>query len=157
MITIERTKDYELRQAEIEDLPKMENCAREFYASSRFLKGFDIAKFCQLWSQLLARGTGVIFMLESDGEIQGSIGGVIYPDAYSESLIATEFFWFVRHSERGQGLKLYRAFETWAREKACDEIRMVHLHDSMPERLATLYRRLGYQAAETHYVKELAP
>ena len=80
---------------------------------------------------------------------------MLYPDLYSGDLIATEFFWFVRAEVRGQGLKLYYAFEAWARARHCAQIRMVHLLDLMPERLAKVYRRLGYEPAETHYVKEL--
>jgi len=144
-----------LIRATTEDLPRMEMGAREFYASSRFLQAFDMERFIRLWTDLLTRDIGAIFAFQIGDAINGAIGGVIYPDAYNGHLIATEMFWFVQEGYRGEGLELYRAFELWARKKKCAEIRMVHLLDSMPGRLAVLYRRWGYEPAEIHYRKEL--
>ncbi len=146
-----------IRKATIEDLPKMEGCARRFYNASQFLKNFDAARFVALWTNLLDRDMGVIFLLHAAGEIRGAIGGVVYPDTYSQRLVATEFFWWVDPSERGSaGIALYHKFEAWARQKHCDEIRMVHLVDSMPEKLERVYRHWGYTPCEVHYRKELA-
>ncbi len=144
-----------IRQATVEDLPRMESAARAFFASSRFLRRFDMDRFIRAWAALLSSGTGVIFALFDRDEVCGAIGGVVYPDINTGELIASEFFWFIRPGSRGDGLRLYRAFERWARTQACRQIRMVHLTDSMPDRLARVYRRLGYLPAETHYVKEL--
>jgi GNAT superfamily N-acetyltransferase len=164
MIRFEPTTDlkpaqgYHITPARAEDLPRLEPIAREFYASSRFLKRFDISLFCQAWEALLRNGTGVIYLLiDGAGEITGTIGGVAYPDLYSGALVATEFFWFVREGCRGKGIELYKSFERWAREKQCVEIRMVHLLDSMPEKLERVYRSLGFSPTEKHYAKELVP
>ena len=142
-------------RATVSDLPRMETAAREFYALSRFLHGFDMARFVTLWTDLLEKDMGVIFAVENGAGIHGAIGGVVYPEPYSGDPVATEFFWFIKPEHRGSGLDLYRAFELWARKKGCKQIRMVHLMDLMPGRLAVLYRRLGFEAAEMHYVKEL--
>lgn len=147
---------FSARVATVADLERMEATAREFYASSRFLHGFQLSRFVALWTHLLGTGGGVIFVLGSQ-DIDGALGGVVYPEPYSGVLVATEFFWFVRPGCRGAGMRLYRAFEAWARARGCAQIRMVHLTDSMPERLAEVYGRLGYEAAEVHYVKELRP
>lgn len=147
---------YRVVPAQVEDLPRLEPIAREFYAASRFLKRFDISLFCRAWETLLANGTGGIYLLvDGAGEIAGTIGGVVYPDLYSGALVATEFFWFVREGCRGKGIELYKSFEQWARARGCAEIRMVHLLDSMSEKLERVYRRLGFEPAETHYVKEI--
>lgn len=144
-----------MRQATIDDLARMGELAAAFYDSSRFLRGFRLERFTAFWSQLLG-GAGVIFVDESaDGAITGAIGGLAYPEPYSGELVATEFFWFVLPGARGGGLRLYRAFEAWASERGCSQLRMVHLEDSMPDRLATVYTRLGFIAAERHFVKEL--
>lgn len=144
-----------LRNATAADLPRLANLAEQFYSASRFLKRFDLERFCTVWRTLLEGGSGVVFLLEDEGAIAGTLGGMLYPDLYSGDLIATEFFWFVDPANRGGGMQLYRAFEAWACANHATEIRMVHLHDSMPERLSVLYRRLGYVAAETHYTKDL--
>lgn len=136
----------------------METAAREFYASSKFLKNFDMQRFSAVWASLLGTGAGAIFLLLDDpgSEVLGALGGVVYPDPYSGDSIATEFFFFVREKSRGQGLKLYKLFEDWAKERGCLEVRMVHLTDLFPEQLDRLYRRLGFEPAEVHYVKRVA-
>lgn len=134
----------------------MHAAAKEFYASSKALRHFDIEKFTAIWAQFLAVNFGVIFLAEADGLIVGALGGVIHPDLYGSELIAEEFFWFIRQDSRGSGLKLYAKFEQWASERGAVEIQMVHLLDLMPEKVSTFYRRAGYSPIETRYSKRLA-
>lgn len=145
-----------IKQATIEDLPKIELCATDFYSSSQFLKAFDLTRFCELWTGLIENNVGVIFAFEDlDGNWAGMLGGMAYLEIYSGRMTATEMFWFVREGFRGPGLKLYKAFEKWARDKECSEIRMVHLLDSMPQKLERVYTHFGYKPAEIHYSKDL--
>lgn len=144
-----------IRRATVADLPALEPLACEFYASSAILKRFDMARFVNLWTQLLA-GPAAIFVAEQNGVIVGALGGVMYPDTYSDEMIATEFFWFVLQAHRGDGMRLYKAFEQWGKDSGAKQLRMVHLADSEPDRLRMLYGRLGYTPAEMHYMKEVA-
>ncbi len=141
--------------ATVADLPKMAECAAEFSRSSRLIRPFEMARFQALWTSLIESGTGAIFSLVDAGRIVGFIGGVVYPEPYCDELIAQEFFWFVQGEHRGQGLRLYRAFEQWAREKGCAQIRMAHLSDLMPEKLKRVYALLGFKEVETSYAKDL--
>lgn len=144
-----------IRQATVEDLPRLSACATEFYSSSKFLKTFDLGKFVAMWAALLQNGTGVIFVIEESGELVGTIGGVAYPEAYSSELIAQEFFWWINRESRGRGIRLYKEFEDWARERGCSQIRMGHLLDSMPEKVAKFYERMGFVAVEVNFCKTL--
>jgi len=144
-----------IRTAAAEDLARLAPLAQQFYASSRFLREFDIQKFEAFWTGLIASGMGVIFVLEDGGAIAGTIGGLAYAEPYSGELLAQEFFWFVDEAQRGQGIRLYRRFEQWAREKGCAEVRMGHLADSMPAKVAAFYERVGYTKVETLYAKRL--
>lgn len=145
-----------IRPATIADLENVGPVAEEFYASSRFLTGFNLQRFAAFWAPMLESGLGsIIVAIDESGRVAGAIGGVIYPEPYTGELVATEFFWFVSATQRGQGMTLYREFEAWARRGGASQIRMVHLLDSMPERLSAVYKRLGFEPAETHYVKEL--
>ncbi len=142
--------------ATVEDLPRMEACAQEFYASSKHLRKFRIEEFRKVWDTLLNACDAVIFIQEEDGEIIGTIGGLLHPNLYSEKeLIAEEFFWFVRTEARGAGVKLYRAFEQWARDNGAQWIQMMHMKDVMPEKVAHFYERIGYEPIETRYEKRL--
>lgn len=145
-----------IRQATIEDLAELEPCARAFYATSTHLKLFDMGRFVALWSGLLTSGTGAIFCLFDGDKLNGALGGVIYPEAYSELMIAQEFFWFVKEEARGGGVRLYHEFERWAKAKGADVLRMAYLVDSMPGKVEKFYRRAGLQPVEVCYSKELA-
>lgn len=146
-----------LRIAAVEDLPRLAHLAEEFYSSTDVLHGFHLDRFIALWTTLLGNGSGVVFLLEKGGEIIGTIGGVCYPETYSPRLISQEFHMFIAKEHRGGFglLKLMRAFENWAREKGCTEVRIAHLHDLQPERLGPFYQRLGYKQLEVNYMKKL--
>ncbi len=130
--------------------------AREFYASSKFLHGFELERFVNLWTGFLESGTGVIFVAIHGEEIVGAIGGIAHQDLYNGRMLASEMFWRVNDGERGEGVRLYRAFERWAEEHGCQRIIMAYLHDVMPEKVARFYERLGFVAVETHYSKTLS-
>jgi len=146
-----------IRAATIDDLPLMQSTAEAFYASSKYLRGFDISRFCRTWEALISSGMGVIYILETDGRIVGALGGMKYQDLYNGEQIAIEFFWFIEPRYRGQGLGLYYQFEDWAKAQSCSQIRMAHLCDLMPEQIKFLYGELGFEAIEIHYAKELQP
>lgn len=131
--------------------------AQEFYASSKFLRKFEIDKFVTFWKNMIESGMGTIIAAFDEGEPIGAIGGLAYPDPYSGEMTVQEFFWFVRPEHRGPaGLRLYFALEKWAKEeKGATVIRMAHLTDSMPEKLTRVYTRLGFEHAETVYSKDL--
>jgi hypothetical protein len=148
-----------ISRAEIQDLGRLGELAQEFYAASRFLVTFDLDLFIKFWTGLLTSEMGVIFTLMEGHDIVGVIGGIAHREPYSQAFLAHEFFWFVRKESRGGfgSLALYRRFEKWAlEEKRCSSIQMVHLQDSTPEKLKRFYRRLGFEPAETVYVKKLA-
>lgn len=144
-----------IHAATVEDLPSISAYAEEFYAQSKHLKAFDAATFEQSWKQFLLLGIGVILISIEDDHPTGWIGGISYPDVNSGKQTAIEMFWFVRPGSRGSGVRLYREFEQWARLKGCDELRMVHLSDSMPDKLKRFYEAQGFDEVETHYAKEL--
>ncbi len=140
------------------DLPRLVELARAFWAESAVLQStgeFDEARFAGLWTALLASGAGVIFVLEAAGLVVGALGAVVYHEPYTDRLIGSEMFWFVEGAYRGRGAQLYREFERWAADQECSQLRMVHLVDSMPERLHRFYAAAGYRPAEVHYTKEV--
>jgi GNAT superfamily N-acetyltransferase len=144
-----------IRPLSVTELPLLEACAREFYGASRFLETFDMNRFRAIWEALLGSGNAVIFIDDRDGEIAGTLGGLVHPDIYGGELVAEEFFWFVRESHRGRGIRLYREFERWARDKGAVSIQMVHLLDVMPQKVSQFYLCEGFQPVETRYAKSL--
>lgn len=146
-----------IERLKIEDIESLGTIAKNFFASTKFLNNFDMEVFKKSWSYFLENDIGVIFVSRnSEGEPIGTIGGCKCPDVNTGALSAMEFFWFVNPECRGDGLKLLKRFEKWAKEEGCKSVTMVHLSDSMPEKVKHVYERFGYAAAETHYIKEVA-
>lgn len=145
-----------IREATPEELPMLDTCARAFYESSKHLKEFDLGRFTSLWGGWIRSGIGAVFILIDSGAIVGAIAGIVHPDAYSAAIVAQEFFWFVLPDFRGGGVRLYRVFEAWARDKGCNIVRMAYLTDSMPGKVKDFYERLGFSAVEVAYSKELS-
>ncbi len=141
--------------ATIADLPRLAALAGEFSASSNHIRGFNMDRFVAVWETQIGNGNGAIFLLMNGEKPEGMIGGIFYEEIYSGERVATEFFWFVHKDSRGGGIKLYRRFEEWAVENKCVEIRMVLLADSMPDKVANFYERVGYSKVETLYAKRL--
>lgn len=144
-----------IRQISKAELPGLSSCAQEFYRSSRFLDSFSIDRFREIWEPLLDNGAGVIFIDDRDGEIAGTMGGIIHREIYGEERVAEEMFWFVRQAFRRTGILLYRQFERWAIANSAARIQMVHLLDSMPEKVGRFYLREGFEPVETRYSREL--
>lgn len=143
-----------VRTATVADLFRMEDTAKQFYAASKYLRYFDFKKFRDVWASLL-RNQGIILIYESEGQIKGALGGLLHTSLYGQELIAEEFFWFMRHDSRGAGVRLYAAFEEWAKKQGAACIHMVHLEDVMPDKVAHFYLSRGYEPIETRYEKRL--
>lgn len=143
-----------IREASPDDLPKLVKLASQFYSVSTHLEDFSLDSFCENWSKLIT-GPGVIFLSTDGTEITGALGGVAYPDINSGTQQAVEFFWWVDPEYRGHGVRLYKAFEEWAKARGCSVLRMMALSDSKPEQLFKFYSRKGFKLVEFHYVKNL--
>ncbi len=152
-VSRETSRIRELRLSEVDSLIPL---SREFYAASRFLGEFDIEKFRQIWATLLNGDMGVILVWDDGNGPVGVIGGFVHPELYGGAILAEEMFWFTSEKRRSVGVALYRAFEAWARSRGAESIQMVHLMDSMPEKVASFYVRLGFEPIETRYSKRLA-
>ena len=144
-----------IREVPVSELPALEAAALAFYGSSRFLHEFRIEHFIELWTAFISSGAGVILTDAPPGAIGGLIGGMVHRDIYGSALIAEEFFWFAEPEARGAGVRLYRAFEAWARRRGAAHVQMCHLFDVMPEKVARFYLREGFVPIEMRYEKRL--
>jgi len=147
-----------IREVKVEELPMLQECATAFYAASSHLHEFKMDLFSATWKPQIERGVGVIFGMFEGDRIVGTIGGLVSGDLYSGEPYSIEFFYYVLPEFRGTilSMKLYFAFERWSRERECSYIQMAALADSMPEEMAEMYRRLGFNPVEVTYRKELA-
>ncbi len=149
-----------IRAATKEDIPRLNEIAIEFFSCSKHLEGFSLERFIASWTTILEADMGCIFIAVNEkDDIVGTIAGLSYPDINSGVQTALETFWYVleRHRTGGTGIRLCRRFEEWARERGCAWVRMGHLADVMPDTVASMYERLGYEKTETMYAKRINP
>lgn len=141
-----------IRPAIAADISALVHMGERFLAASPYADVLtknpqQMATLCQQ----LIDGTGVILVLDGGSGPVGMIGLYCAPHFLSGDLSVGEVFWWVDPDQRGQGVRLMRAAETWARERGAVAMQMVAPDD----RVGALYQRLGYQPVERTYLRVL--
>ena len=145
-----------IRKLELSELDKLSDGAEQFFVEGKIPGKFDIEIFKRNWTFFYEGNFGCIFVLIDENEkVYGAIGCIKVPDLMTATIIASEMFWYVLNGHRGEGMKLFNAFEKWAKENGCQSIRMIHLTGLMVDELKSLYLRRGYREVETAYEKEV--
>lgn len=139
-----------IRSIRIDEIRNVIEFTMQF--KSAFLE-VDLDYCSKRYEQMFKDNIAEIFVLEKCGKLIGSLGFIKAPDVLNGRLTFIEMFWFVDPESRGDGLKLFRHFEKYAKECGAKQIAMIHLSDSYPEKLKRLYLRSGYKLVENHYIK----
>lgn len=129
---------------------------KSFFNEGKMPGGFVPSAFIHSWSKLIESGVGAIHASFDGDTITGGIAAILCPNMFNGKTMAVECLWYVLPEYRGQGLKLFFAFEEWAKRHGATMLSMIHLHALQPEKLKKLYERMGYHAVETNYIKEVA-
>lgn len=144
------------KESELEELSEV---LLNFYAMMPYTKEKDTVKWRitweSKWKKLIDAGAGAILALKKSGKIIGGIGMMFFPALEDDVVTCGEAFWYVDEKERGGGLKLLLKAQKYAKEMGARRMTMIHLSNSMPNRLKGLYERLGFKEIETHYMKEI--
>lgn len=137
----------------------------EAHTIAALMKGFesetvhvkvDVAYTGAKYEQMVRDGIACLFIMEDGGgKMIGGLGCIKGQDLHSPRTIAVETYWYVHPEHRGEGKALLDHFENWAKENGCDATAMIHLSDSMPESLESLYVRRGYSLVEKHFIKKV--
>lgn len=142
-----------IREATEQDIPRMVEMGRKFRAESSYAKHFadNPEALRSLGVKLLSSGGGIL-VAESNGELIGMLGFIVYDHFISGDKTAGEVFWWVEPDHRGTaGLKLLREAEKRSRNAGATWMQMIAPND----RVATLYGRLGYVFVESTYQRAL--
>lgn len=113
--------------------------------------------FCdeQVARKMMLEYEGNTLIMESENAIIGVIAGFVASYPLNEEKVFQEAIWYVRKGYRTHGVKLLRALESWCWRRGIKKVVMVHMANSMPEKLKRFYESLGYRPLETHYIKEI--
>ena len=89
---------------------------------------------------------------------KGFIVGMIAPSfLHPDRLQCSELAWYVETEYRGTSvaLRLMKMYEQHAKDRGCDKITMVCLESLNPLSTGNIYKKLGYNKLETHFIKEV--
>lgn len=146
-----------VREATLEDMPRILELGREFFAESGY-KGiieYDEDSARTTFEGLIASETAVILLMEMGGLIVGGAGAMVAPFYMNANqLVGQEFFWFVSEDFRGtrQALDLFNCLEAWSRSVGAEFFVMIALRENF-DKVSKLYERKGYIKTETNFIK----
>lgn len=135
-----------IRDAVLDDIPELVEMGRRFIEQAKLHVGFDRAS-CEILLQQLIEGEGGLLLR---GE-NSMFGAVIYPHPFNNAhTIGQELFWY---SEGREGFRLLREAEKAIKGK-CNSMVMVTMETVNPDRMASLYGKMGFVPMERGFVKE---
>ena len=141
-----------IREAVIADIPHLTVMGLHFvrsYSSSGLIEENPDAIF-DMMLRLVESDQAVVLVAEAKKPI-GMLGAHLLHHPMSNEFIATELFWWVEPMHRGNGIKLMRAFEAWAKKKGARK-----LHMSAPnEKTGRIYTAAGFRKLEESYQKDI--
>ena len=145
-----------VRQAKIEDFPEVCRMAKSFYACTEYQSiEFDDASCFLLFKDSLDKG--MCFVSESEC-ITGFILGLPFPCPMNRLVtMATELAWWVEplYRNTSAGVKLLKALEESAEQNGCVSLSMICLESLEPEKIQSIYQRIGYVQVERTFLRAL--
>lgn len=139
-----------------EDIPLIAEIGRSFHNEvPSIINTYNTDITIQSITALLDGGIGRLYGLVEDDKYVGVLLAIVAPDLFTGVLSAKELAWYVKPEHRRYGIKLLRRFEEDAVNEGVSSIFLCHLVDSMPDKVARLYTKLGYSKQDVIYRKDL--
>ncbi len=144
----------EVRRATIDDFSQAEALFKEFVSES--LQDFGVRIEKAALTKTMQELVNTCLVLENgNGNLIGLLAGKIINEPMSGAKIFQEVVWYVLKAHRKYGLLLIKAMENRLKDEGIKAMIMVHMGNSMPEKLARLYERMGYKHLECHFFKRI--
>jgi GNAT superfamily N-acetyltransferase len=145
-----------IRAGTEQDIAAIIRMAREFWKNTAFDEVYEPEMVACMAQACIDQGLMSVY--EHDGAVRGFACGICGPLlASSEVLAGTEMAWWVDEDARGgtAGVKLLRHLEGLAKNVGVKYWTMVFMESSMPETVASIYKKMGYKKTETSYMRVL--
>ncbi len=145
-----------IREATHGDLDALVGMGQEFRNSTPYSLEIisNPGQYRAIGTLLIESPGGVLLVREVDGVPVGMLGGSVFIHPLSGEKTAGELFWYSLPAHRGvTGVRLLKAFETWAREHGAAYIQMVQ--PVWADQVGALYAALGYQKLEVAWTRHL--
>ena len=139
-----------------DELIELHKVLEAFYEKMPYKKKtLDASVWANKWMPLIESKAGTVIAAIEGEKMIGGIGLLTYPAFEDDVLNTQEAFWYVDEKYRGSGVKLYKAAEEYAKKVGSKRFTMIFLETSMPEKVEIFYKKMGFNKAETTYIKEL--
>jgi GNAT superfamily N-acetyltransferase len=142
-----------IRHAELADVPALVVMGQQFAQTEMYRDVLheNPDQMAVVAGNLIDHESGAILVLERDGILVGMIGIICTPHFLSGEIFAGEVFWWVTPGQRGGGVRLLRAAESWSKSRGAKTLQMI----APTERVGHFYNRMGFTRIETGYQKTL--
>lgn len=138
-----------------EDLNSIIQLAK--YSVNRVLpeEEYEEEKIVDLFNLALKNEDYAGICLLIDDVVCGYILGCITEQYFHSKKIAYCMSIFVKEDVRGYSLEMIRSFEAWGKYKGAETLSISSFAGLSPEKIKTVFKRLGYTEKEIVYWKEV--
>lgn len=141
-----------IRQAAPSDAAQIVRLLRDAHSAASLPFGFSAPHAMALAQRHIAEDSLLALVAGEPAEAVLLASSQDHP--FAAVKYATETVWWVAPDARGKFAgKMLESYEEWAKQRGCGFVGMAALA-SFP-RAEIIYRRAGYRAAETHFLKPL--
>lgn len=149
-----------VRTATEADFPAYAKLACDFHSASP-MQGvceFDHAGYAAFYRDALANDRLLILLAESEGEIVGICGALLYPLYFAPThLVVQELWWYLTPTARGgsAGKQMLQRIERWSSDSGAKSLFMIALANDRVQAMERVYCRAGFSPMERTYMKEV--
>lgn len=117
--------------------------------------GLDRERLSETVIEIGTGKLGKVFLMIVEGKCEGLLAGIYAPSLLNKKKIFQEVIWYVNKPFRLKGVSLLKKSEEILRGEGFEVMIMAVLEASKPEKIKSLYERMGYKLFESHYIKGL--
>lgn len=145
----------EIKYCKEEDLEDILKLAKKSVEKVLPEEEFEEEKIVDLFNLALNNEDYAGICLYINGKLSGYILGYIAEQYFHSKKIAYCMSIYIEEEYRRYGLEMLRSFEAWGKYRGAETLSISTFSGLSPDKLSTVYRRLGYEEKEVVYWKEI--
>jgi len=144
-----------IRRAEQKDIERCVELGHHFYKQT----AYGQVPYCYESASItmnLSLDQGLFAVLEVDGIVEGFILGLMSPMIFNRNVnVGAELAWWVQPEYRKgrYGIDLLKFMEQLAQDEGVNIWSMMSLEAVEPEKIETIYKRMGYTKSENTFMR----
>jgi GNAT superfamily N-acetyltransferase len=147
-----------VRSATKDDLEQYVKLAEKFHAASPMHGAidFDSKGYAEFYVSSLQNESMGIWLAEIENKVVGIVGAIAYPLYFNpNALVVQELWWWLDPAFRGEGNKMFKQIELWAKERNASALFMIALEDDRAAKMEKVYQRAGFKPIERTFMKKV--